>query len=97
MYPATTVLHVLFYTDPANSRFLKSEASYAAWKDFRTTYVLCEEDYALPPTAQEQMIADARAKGANIDVERIQSSHSPFLSQPQRIADIVRRVAGREQ
>jgi hypothetical protein len=82
MYPATTVLHVLFYADRAYFRFLKSEASYAAWKDIPTTYV---------------MIADARGKGANIDVERIQSSHSPFLSRPQRIADIVRRVAGREQ
>ena len=75
---------------------MTSKVSYSAWKDFPTTYVLCEEDNALPPTVQKRMIAEAREKGANIEVYRIQSSHSPFLSQTQRMADVVRRVAERD-
>ena len=72
---------------------MTSKVSYSAWKDFHTTYVLCEEDNAIPLPVQELMIADAEEKGANIDVYRMQSSHSPFLSQTQRLADFIRQVA----
>jgi pimeloyl-ACP methyl ester carboxylesterase len=56
----------------------------AAWKELPSTYVICERDAALPPPAQEAMSARAGT------VHRLESSHSPFLSRPDDVAEIVR-------
>jgi len=50
------------------------------------TYVVCEQDQAIPVVAQEAM-------GAVLDrVERLPSSHSPMLSMPGRLADVLHEV-----
>ncbi|WP_437590255.1 alpha/beta hydrolase [Sorangium sp. So ce1000] len=64
----------------------------AAWQELPSTYVICERDNAIPVFAQEAMSRRAR------DVRRLDASHSPFLSQPDEVAalvrDIVAAVAG---
>lgn len=60
----------------------------AGWHDIPSTYVICEQDQAIPPPAQEAMAQRAT------NVIRLQSSHSPFLSQPDKVADILAEVAG---
>ncbi|MCU1610668.1 MAG: hypothetical protein JWM45_2584, partial [Pseudonocardiales bacterium] len=55
-----------------------------SWRNIPSTYVLCENDCAIPPAAQEQMARRAAR------VQRLDTSHSPFLSQPSRVADILR-------
>ena len=52
-----------------------------------TTYVVCEQDRAVPPAAQEAMSSDADR------VERLPSSHSPLLSMPGRLAEVLDRAA----
>ena len=52
-----------------------------------TTYVVCEQDRALPPPAQEQMAAAADR------VERLPSSHQPMLSMPDELATVLARVS----
>lgn len=49
------------------------------------TYVLCTEDRAFPPQAQEEMTA-----AAGCEVLRFATSHSPMLSQPAALARVVR-------
>jgi hypothetical protein len=44
---------------------------------------VCAEDRALPPPAQEAMSARAGT------VHRLPSSHSPFFSKPDEVAEIV--------
>jgi pimeloyl-ACP methyl ester carboxylesterase len=61
----------------------------AAWQGVPSTYVICEQDRAVPPPAQEAMSARAR------DVRRIPASHSPFLSRPGDVTDIVLEALGR--
>jgi hypothetical protein len=73
---------------------IAAKATGAAWKVIPTSYLLCEEDLAIPPGRQEEMIRDAKSVGAEIDVTRIKSSHSPFLSKIDETAQWVRRVAG---
>lgn len=51
-----------------------------------TTYIICENDQALPPPAQEQMAAAAD------HVERLRSSHQPMTSMPDELAAILGRV-----
>ena len=57
--------------------------SAAAWKTVPSTYVVCEQDAAVPPPAQEMMSARAGT------VHRLPSSHSPFFSRPAEVCDII--------
>jgi len=59
-----------------------------AWREATTTYVICERDNAIPVFAQEAMAARAGR------VERLNASHSPFLSRPDELAALLRSAAG---
>jgi pimeloyl-ACP methyl ester carboxylesterase len=61
----------------------------AAWRSLPSTYVICEDDQAIPPFAQELMSKRAGA------VVRMDAGHSPFLSHPQELAVVLRELAGR--
>ena len=71
--------------------FVNHEVTYAAWRHIPSTYLVCEDDMAIPLGFQEAMIA---RPGASFTVERCKSAHSPFLSMPEFTANIVRRAAG---
>lgn len=59
----------------------------AAWRTTPSTYVMCEQDHAIPLPAQEEMSARATS------VRRLPSSHSPFLSMPGDLADLIAEVS----
>ncbi|OBF26477.1 hypothetical protein A5724_31430 [Mycobacterium sp. ACS1612] len=63
---------------------MQQEVTETAWKRIPSTYVICENDNVIPVAAQEMM-----AKRAD-DVLRIETSHFPFLSQPQALARLIR-------
>ncbi|WP_037782973.1 alpha/beta hydrolase [Streptomyces sp. HGB0020] len=60
----------------------------AAWRAVPSTYILCEQDQAILPTLQETMSSHASS------VVRIQSGHSPFLFEPDRLATLLGKVVG---
>jgi hypothetical protein len=62
-----------------------------SWTSVPSTYVVCESDNAIPVAAQEQMAQRAD------HVERLNTSHSPFLSQPAEAARLIRRCLFRER
>ncbi|WP_405056496.1 alpha/beta hydrolase [Kribbella sp. NBC_01505] len=62
--------------------------SAAAWRNIDSTYVVCEQDNAIPVFAQEAM---AQRAGR---VERLASGHSPFLSRPKELAAIITKSIG---
>lgn len=51
-----------------------------AWKSTSSTYVLCTEDRAIPPAAQQWMAARAD------EVVEWPTDHSPFLTRPRELA-----------
>ncbi|KAL8688713.1 MAG: hypothetical protein Q9218_005447 [Villophora microphyllina] len=53
----------------------------------RRTYLHTNEDQALPPFAQDAFVAGS---GAEWEVQKLDTSHSPFLSEPKQLAAIVR-------
>jgi hypothetical protein len=53
------------------------------------TYVICGNDNALPVAVQEVLAERAD------DVQRLSTSHSPFLSQPAALARLIRRSLAR--
>ena len=53
------------------------------------SYILCEQDSAIPPEFQEEMAADFPPE----DVIRMNTSHSPFFSEPEGLARHLDRIA----
>lgn len=94
---ATTIYHDL---PPEEARYWASkiiDQSYAvqqtpitrtAYKYIPSTYVVAQDDHAVPMQYQEMFAA---ATGA--EVKRIQSGHSPQLSKPEELADLIAAVA----
>ncbi|CAD6588794.1 MAG: hypothetical protein CYPHOPRED_004519 [Cyphobasidiales sp. Tagirdzhanova-0007] len=97
-----------FYGDiPKDQRERWSAAlgsqSYNTFKDLRvdylgyevvpSAYLVCTEDMAIPGFFQEKMLADAK-EGSFFLVERMDCSHSPFLSKIEETATFLRRTAG---
>jgi len=72
---------------PAAAAFEKP-VSKPAWKTRRSWYVLATEDRVIPPAAQRQMAA--RAKAA---ITEIAGSHAVYISQPRAVADAIDAAA----
>ncbi|MBP0482570.1 alpha/beta fold hydrolase [Sagittula salina] len=53
------------------------------------SYIVCNEDRAIPPEFQRRMAARFDAR----DVHALDSSHSPFFSMPDRLAALLDRIA----
>lgn len=58
----------------------------AAWREIPSTYIVCDRDRAIPPSAQEAM---AQRAGT---VLHLDAGHSPFLSQPTEVATLIRPI-----
>ena len=64
--------------------------TYAAYQYIPTTYLLTKIDVPLPIQAQEGMIAQAEANcKIQIKRETCKAGHSPYLSQPERVVEVV--------
>lgn len=60
-----------------------------------SAYLVCEKDNAIPYQAQEGMIAQVQGKNpkAFALVEKIDASHSPFLSVPEKMTEFLVKCA----
>lgn len=68
---------------PQSTASFRSPVTAAGWHHIPSTYVVTKQDQVIPPAAQEQMASHASR------VYRIDTSHSPFLSQPNEVVDLV--------
>jgi pimeloyl-ACP methyl ester carboxylesterase len=68
---------------------LESKQTYAAWKYIDSTYVVCENDMAIPKHAQLSMASQA---GGRFTIEYLAAGHSPFLSMPQQTVHVIRKT-----
>jgi pimeloyl-ACP methyl ester carboxylesterase len=60
----------------------------AAWKQIASTYVVCTDDQTIAPESQRKMATNAE------HVVEWDTSHSPMLSQPDLVADLLADLAG---
>ncbi|MFJ4786032.1 alpha/beta fold hydrolase [Streptomyces sp. NPDC088794] len=65
------------------------------WGSVPRTYVTCAQDMAVRPALQRKFIADADAAFPDnpTSVVALDASHSPFLSMPGRVAEIITKLA----
>jgi hypothetical protein len=59
------------------------------WRNIASTYVLCKRDGAIHPEFQQAMSA-----AADVVVE-INTDHSPFMSTPDRLTEILASTSSR--
>lgn len=56
------------------------------WHDIPCVYVACSKDTGLPLEAQKNMASAI----ANVTIIELESGHSPYLSMPHKIVDIIK-------
>jgi pimeloyl-ACP methyl ester carboxylesterase len=65
------------------------EFSYSGWLDVPSWYIGTVEDQGLPVVVQRLNVGMARGMGASVEHRELQTSHSPFLSQPKETVQIM--------
>ncbi|SPO03242.1 uncharacterized protein DNG_05924 [Cephalotrichum gorgonifer] len=76
-------------THSLKSLFEGGEFAYAGWMNVPAWYIGTVEDRGLPVAVQRMGVGIARGMGANVVHREMQTSHSPFLSQPEQTARYV--------
>ncbi|KAF4153176.1 hypothetical protein CNMCM6069_001138 [Aspergillus lentulus] len=76
-------------TQSLKALFEGGEHSYAGWMDLPVWYIGTVEDRGLPVLVQRIQVGVAREVGCSVEHRELQTSHSPFLSQPDATARII--------
>ncbi|WP_234020727.1 alpha/beta fold hydrolase [Streptomyces sp. 142MFCol3.1] len=72
---------------PQSVKSFSDTLTKAGWHSVPSSYIVCEQDQALTPKNQEVLAARSGA------VHRLESAHSPFLSQPAELAHLLAEIA----
>jgi pimeloyl-ACP methyl ester carboxylesterase len=73
---------------PHSMRAFEIQTTAAAWRDRPSTYVVCTQDQAIHPDVQRFFAG--RTGGRTVELD---ASHSPMLSMPDAVAEILRAAA----
>lgn len=68
-------------------------ATAAAYQSVPSTYILCAQDRAISLGLQEKMVAAARADGAKMETVLLNTSHTPWMVDPQGVLDVIKSAA----
>ena len=71
-----------------------SKATFAAQTHVESHFLMCTEDHGMPPAMQEMITQMPGGKWKF--VEKIATSHSPFLSRPEETVRFVRKCCGED-
>jgi len=85
--PATQAWAVAQLRPQPSDAFIEAVPA-PAWRDIPASYIVCSQDAALPAQLQRSLFAP-RAR----DVHELEASHSPFLSQPTMLAELLASIA----
>ncbi|KAI9148111.1 Serine carboxypeptidase [Paramyrothecium foliicola] len=76
-------------TQSLKALFEGGEHAYGGWQDVPVWYIGTIEDQGLPVLVQRMQVGMAREMGGQVVHRELQTSHSPFLSQPEETAEII--------
>ncbi|KAL9635073.1 MAG: hypothetical protein Q9204_002755 [Flavoplaca sp. TL-2023a] len=77
---------------PQSGRAMTDLVTYPAWQQIPTTYVRTLKDEVLFLNWQDRQVKAVEDKGVKVMVETLDASHSPFLSVPEKMVDVVEKV-----
>jgi pimeloyl-ACP methyl ester carboxylesterase len=91
---ADAALGLLTPDAPAGIALGATTLTLDGWGSVPRTYVTCAQDMAVRPALQAKFISDADAAFLDnpTSVVALDSSHSPFLSMPKQVADLVAKL-----
>ncbi|MER6563202.1 alpha/beta fold hydrolase [Streptomyces sp. NPDC001027] len=91
---ADAALGLLTPDAPAGIALGATTLTRDGWGSVPRTYVTCAQDMAIRPALQQKFISDADTAFPDnpTSVVALDSSHSPFLSMPGRVAEIVGKL-----
>lgn len=72
---------------PQSQAVLAYDTGEASWRRVPSSYVVTQQDRALPPDFQRMFAAQSD------ETYQIDSSHSPFLSRPDELAELLVAIA----
>ncbi|OAA35571.1 hypothetical protein NOR_07956 [Metarhizium rileyi] len=74
------------------AQYTPIQCDRVSWRVIPLSYIVCEDDRALPGFVQQMMIDKVKAEGIAVKEFRLSASHSPFLSVPEKLVDIILKV-----
>ncbi|KAH8696764.1 Alpha/beta hydrolase fold-1 [Talaromyces proteolyticus] len=98
-------VHLFFHDVPDAEKWAESlrphawatkntPATSAAYLAIPSSYLLCEDDRAIPLFVQELMVEKARSNGGHVVTDKVKTSHTPWLVVPDVVIEYLRRKAG---
>lgn len=79
-------------TQSLKALFEGGEYAYAGWRNVPSWYIGTVEDRGLPVFAQRMLVGMARGMSGSVEHRELQTSHSPFLSQPDVTARVIQQA-----
>lgn len=91
--------HVLHPDEPLESLTAPVKVTPERWGGIPRTYIRLVDDQALPVATQDLMVAEADrvTPDAPFQVRSLPGGHSPFVTRPGELADLLAAVARRDQ
>ena len=77
---------------PTPTDHLTSPLTNVAYMHHPVSYLFCTNDAALDISFQRTMVAGLEKNGVQVHIETCAAGHSPFLSMPERILELVDRM-----
>ncbi len=93
VFPA--MRHLMTPDDPAQPFGTPTGATVGRWGSIKRAYIGCTQDNAVTPDLQQLFIseADKMTPQQLTEFHAFASSHSPFVSKPQQLADLIATIA----
>ena len=66
--------------------------TYVAYMHHTVSHLFCTNDAALDVETQKMMVAGLEKNGIEVHTETCSSGHSPFLSMPEQVLELVNRT-----
>lgn len=83
--PADRAREAVARLRPQSAKSFTEELTRAAWRDVPSAFIVCDDDRAMPELFVKRAIAEKMATA----VRHLPGSHSPFLSRPAELAELI--------
>lgn len=76
------------------------QCGFEAWREVEATYIHTLADTSMTPEMQKGMIAacdqamESDGKGRKFNVVELEGGHEPFVTRPERLGDMLRKILG---
>ena len=75
-----------------------SKVTHAGWKEVPVSWILCELDYIIAPDVQKAYVKRIEEEGGKkVDLCSLATGHAPNATAPEKLAEVLVEIAGKEK